>query len=81
MRHFNWILRRSASAHAIPAQRLLTIEITDRCTDVAHRVTDDAFAEGKRAGGSYMAIYGTEVLPASLCAPPRSHCPVCERGV
>jgi hypothetical protein len=81
MRQFNWILRRSAPAHAIPRQRLLTIEITDRCTGVAHRVTDDAFAEGKRDGGSYVAICGAEVLPASLSAPPRSHCPACERSV
>lgn len=70
MRHLNWILRRSAPpVHAIPPQRRSTIEITDRCTGVAHRVTDDAFAEGKRAGGSYVALCGAQVLPASLCAP------------
>jgi hypothetical protein len=80
MRIVNWILRRPAPAHAIPAQRLRTIEIIDRCTDVAHWVTDHAFAEGSGAGGSYLAICGTEVLPASLCAPPRTHCPACERG-
>lgn len=80
MRMVNWLLRRPAPAPAIPVQRFLTIEITDRRTDVAHQVTHNAFAEGRRAGGSYLAICGAQVLPASLCAPPRSHCPACERG-
>jgi hypothetical protein len=59
---------------------LLTIEMVDRCTEVAHRVTDEAFAAGRRDGGCYRAVCGAQVLPASLTAPARGHCPACERS-
>jgi hypothetical protein len=52
---------RQARAHVSTAP-LLTIELIDRRTKGAHRVTDAAFA----------------VLPASLTAPARGHCPACE---
>ena len=58
---------------------LLTIEMVDRCTEVAHRVADEAFAAGRRDGGRYWAICDAQVLPASLTAPARRHCPECER--
>ena len=66
-----------------PAARVSvgTIEFADGPTGIAHRVTTDAFAEGRRAGGRYLAVCGAQVLPASLAAPARSHCPACERGV
>jgi hypothetical protein len=70
---------RPARAHVAIAP-LLTIELVDRCTEVAHRVTDEAFAAGRRDGGHYQATCGAEVLPASLTAPARSHCPACERN-
>ncbi|MDQ3764947.1 MAG: hypothetical protein M3460_26580 [Actinomycetota bacterium] len=59
---------------------LVTIELVDSRTEVAHRVTDEAFTTGRRAGGRYRAVCGVLVLPASLTAPGRGHCPACERG-
>lgn len=57
---------------------MLTIELVDSCTEVTHLVTDEAFAAGRRAGGRYRAVCGVLVLPASLTAPGRGHCPTCE---
>ena len=57
-----------------------TIGFTDRATGIAHRVTADAITAGLRAGGRYVALCGAQVLPASLSAPARYHCPACERG-
>ena len=45
-------LRTPSSAHD-PAVPLLTIELVDSCTKIAHRVTDEAFATGRRDGGCY----------------------------
>lgn len=59
---------------------LLTIELVDRRNEVAHRVADEAFAAGRREGDCYRAVCGGLVLPASLTAPARGHCPACERG-
>ena len=68
--------RRAASAaRALPAP--MVIEMTDGCTNVTHQVTDEAMAEGRRAGGRYRAICGARVLSASLAAPVRRHCPRC----
>jgi hypothetical protein len=64
----------------VPTAALLTIEMVDRRTEVAHRVADEAFATGRRDGGCYRAVCGGLVLPASLTAPARGHCPACERG-
>jgi hypothetical protein len=58
---------------------VLTIELVDSRTEVTHWVTDDAFAAGRRAAGRYRAMCGVLVLPASLAAPGRHHCPACER--
>ncbi len=58
-----------------------TVVLTDGVTGVAHRVTRDAFRTGCRAGGRYVALCGVRVLPLTLTAPARFHCPACERGV
>ena len=58
-----------------------TISFVDGPTGVAHRVTGETFAAGRRAGGRYVALCGVQVLPVSLSAPARFHCPVCERSV
>jgi hypothetical protein len=58
----------------------LTVELVDGLTEVIHRVTDDAFAAGRRNGGCYRAVCGVFVLAASLTAPGRGHCPTCEWG-
>ena len=58
-----------------------TIAFTDGPTGIEHRVTDEAFAAGRRAGGRYIALCGAQVVPASLTAPARFQCPACERGL
>ncbi|MGH3854229.1 MAG: hypothetical protein ACRDR6_12200 [Pseudonocardiaceae bacterium] len=58
-----------------------TIGFADGATGIAHNVTEEAFAAGRRAGGRYVALCGARVLPASLSAPACFHCPACERGV
>jgi hypothetical protein len=58
-----------------------TISFADGPTGIAYRVTEEAFAAGRRAGGRYVALCGAQVLPVSLSAPARYHCPACERGV
>jgi hypothetical protein len=59
---------------------LRAIQLVDSRTVIAHRVTDEAFAAGRGNGGLYQALCGLLVLPASLTAPARGHCPPCERG-
>jgi len=73
----------SRGRHARPpaAARRCTIAFTDGPSGVEHRVTDEAFATGRRAGGCYIALCGAQVVPARLTAPARFPCPVCERGV
>ena len=63
----------------VPALRC-TIAFTDGPTGIEHRVTHEAFAAGRRAGGHYIALCGAQVVPASLATPARFHCPACERG-
>lgn len=70
--------RARPAAAPVPAG---TVVLTDGVTGVAHRVTREAFAEGCRAEGRYVALCGVRVLPVRLTAPARVHCPVCERGV
>lgn len=50
-----------------------TVTDTER---IAHLVTDDAMAAGRPAG-RYVAVCGTEVLPASLTVPESRRCPAC----
>jgi hypothetical protein len=68
---------RRAQTHVATAPRR-TIELVASGTETAHRVTDEAFAAGRHAGGRYVTVCGAEVLPASLTAPPRRYCPACE---
>ena len=57
------------------------IGLADGPTGIEHCVTDETFATGRSAGNGYVALCGARVLPASLTAPARFHCPTCERGV
>lgn len=57
-----------------------TVGFTDGVSGIAHRVTQEAFAAGPRAGGHYVALCGTRVRPIRLSAPARYHCPACERA-
>ncbi|MGH3889226.1 MAG: hypothetical protein ACRDSZ_22155 [Pseudonocardiaceae bacterium] len=68
-----WWRATSTEAPAPPP----AIEMVDARSLAAHRVTDVAFAAGKRRGGRYVANCGQEVLPASLIEPPRGQCPSC----
>ncbi|MGH3511179.1 MAG: hypothetical protein ACRDRB_02730 [Pseudonocardiaceae bacterium] len=40
---------------------LMTIEMTDGYTNLTHHVTDEAMAQGRRAGGCYRALCGARV--------------------
>lgn len=73
------LVRRPWTPVAAPA-RQCTIGCSDGPTGIAHSVTEEAFAAGRRAGGRYVAVCGAQVCPASLTAPVRYHCPACERG-
>jgi hypothetical protein len=70
--------RRQVRRQVITVPRRIMV-MTDGRTGMGHRVTDQAFAAGRRAGGCYLAICGMPVLPASLTAPARVHCPRCEQ--
>ncbi len=59
---------------------LLTIELVDSPSGLAHRVSQETFAADRRDGGRYQALCGGLVLPASLTTPARGHCPACEPG-
>lgn len=67
--------RRTALASAPPPP--VAIEVTDGHTNLTHHVTDEAMAEGRRAGGRYQAICGARVLSASLATPVRRRCQTC----
>jgi hypothetical protein len=75
------ILDRGRRARTPAATPTCTISFADGPTGVAHRVTGEAFAAGRRAGGRYVAVCGARVLPVSFSAPARYHCPACERGI
>lgn len=50
--------------------------MTDTCTAVAHLVTDEAVADGRRAG-RYVGVCGAIVLPGSLMEYGARHCRAC----
>ena len=54
------------------------IAMTDATTGIAHRVTDESVAAGRRAGGRYVAVCGAQVLAASLTMPERDQCQSCQ---
>lgn len=73
--------KRRAASVPLVAARPRAIALTDALSHIAHRVTDDAAAAGRRSGGGrYVAVCGIEVLPASLTTPERAHCSSCTRG-
>lgn len=53
------------------------IAMTDAMTGPAHLVTDESVAEGRRAGGLYVAVCGAQVFTASLTMPERDQCQSC----
>jgi len=76
---FREVLSRSTQRPVIPTPGC-TIGFADGPTGIGHRVTEQAFAEGTRTGDGYLALCGARVLPESLTAPARYHCPACERS-
>lgn len=67
--------RRHASASTRPRPR--TVEIVDVVSRMAHQLTFDAVDAARGASGRYIALCGSEVLPASLTAPPQGRCRSC----
>lgn len=77
-RHRGWLRKiRFADGQASTTPRRVMV-MTDGRTGTGHRVTDQAFAAGRRAGGCYLAACGLPVFSASLTAPAREHCARCE---
>lgn len=54
------------------------IKMTDTRTVVAHLVTDEAVAAGRRAG-RYVGLCGADVLPGSLKEDTNRFCPYCRQ--
>lgn len=61
---------------AIAAPHVITM--IDTRTMVAHLVTDEAMAAGRRAG-SYVGVCGAVVLPGSLKEDTNRSCPSCRQ--
>lgn len=59
------------------APRCHTVEVVDARSGMAHQLTSDAYAAGFHPQGSYIALCGKRVLPASLTAPPEGRCRSC----
>lgn len=53
------------------------IEVVDARTLTAHFLTMDALVAGRLPTGSYIALCGHDVLPASFTEAGRSCCPSC----
>ncbi|MGH3766619.1 MAG: hypothetical protein ACRDS0_16905 [Pseudonocardiaceae bacterium] len=69
--------RRQAAPVASAPPTPMAIEMTDGHTNLTHHVTDEAMAQGRRAGGRYRAICGARVLSASLATPAEQRCRTC----
>lgn len=67
--------RHKHAEHAAPSGR--TVEVVDARSGMAHHLTSDAYTAGLHPRGSYIALCGLEVLPASLAAPPEGRCRSC----
>ena len=52
--------------------------VVDVSSALAHLVTDEAMAAGRRSG-RYLAVCGDRVLAASLTAPESGYCKRCRR--
>ncbi len=68
----------TAARPALRIRRTRLIEMVDARTGEAHWLTPDALDAGRRSGGRYIAVCGTDVLPHSLAAPPRGYCRACQ---
>lgn len=71
-----------AGRHRLNSHRVITkrrgVEMVDIRTLVAHVLSDAAAVAGRRGGGRYIALCGTEVIPASLTAAPEGgYCGSC----
>ncbi|MGQ0716901.1 MAG: hypothetical protein ACT4NP_06205 [Pseudonocardiales bacterium] len=64
-----------------PGRRVITKRTTTtQVVDIsgqAHLLTDTAMTTGRGAKGRYVALCGTEVLPAALVAAPEGYCRSC----
>lgn len=60
------------------ARRAALLGVTDARTSIAHLVSDEAMAAGRRAG-CYVAICGCEVLASSLATEESGHCRACRQ--
>jgi hypothetical protein len=59
------------------ATRQRTTEVTDAHTHLAHRLTASAMEAGRSVTGSYIALCGETILPASLTTAYRGRCHLC----
>jgi hypothetical protein len=55
------------------------IRIVEARTSMEHLITDES-AVAHRHAGRYLAVCGAQVLAASLAAPERRLCLMCQRG-
>ncbi|MGH4000579.1 MAG: hypothetical protein ACRDTJ_24305 [Pseudonocardiaceae bacterium] len=70
---------RFAGRALLPARRIQrATELVDARSQRAHLLTADAVAAGRRPQGSYVALCGQRVLPASLTVGPEHHCLSCQ---
>ena len=67
----------TAARLALRIRRPRFVEMVDARTGIAHWLTSDALAAGRRSGGRYIALCGADVLPHSLTAPPLDFCRAC----
>jgi hypothetical protein len=68
----------------IPEQRKPyrpSVELVDARTKQAHLLTLTAYEAGFDPDGAYVALCGTEVLPACLAEPARSSCGLCRSRI
>jgi hypothetical protein len=64
------------TSHRSPRRRR-HVAMVDARTLTEHRLTDAAFAAGRRPKGSYISLFGTTVLPAALTVGERDYCRGC----
>jgi hypothetical protein len=68
--------RRSPAPAVVRAQRLLSIELVDALTGMAHQVSPDELLAG-RARGDYLGFCGARFPAASMVDPGRGLCQRC----
>jgi hypothetical protein len=65
--------------HVITKRR--TVEMVDVRTGQAHYLSADAVTAGRRGGGHYIALCGTEVIPAAMVEPGRGYFRSCSTAI